>query len=116
MNNETQLESEWSLVEGDDKVTYIVGGEIIVASGLPIKNHSFGLLIKFIECDYCEYAGAIVKIDDADPNVFRKLIMACHCPSIMLENANEARELLKLARRFQISHLEEHLVRSWFCH
>ena len=110
---EEQLQKEWASVEGDTKVTFVVNGQEIVASRSLEKyaillfsenNKQPGQLMASEECR------ARFEFKDADPKIFEQLILACYHPKIELDDCKQAINLLKLARRFEVKHIENYCI------
>jgi len=84
-------------------VTFVVDGQEIRANRGKLEMHSDVFKAMFAN-DY-EKSGGRLEINDTTPDVFKKLIFACYCPSIKLNDCNHALELLKLAHQYNIGHV-----------
>ena len=98
------MQDKWIAAEAaDSQVTFIVDGQDIKASRGPLEQHSDVLKAMFVK-DYDKFGGKF-NIEDANPQVLLKLILACYCPKVQLSNCIEALDLFKLAHRFNVKHV-----------
>ena len=81
-------------------VTFLVKGQKIQANRGQLAKHS-----NVFKNWLAKYPHAkTLAIYNTTPELFKKLILSCYCPSIKLSDLEEALELYKLAHKYQVNH------------
>ena len=108
-----ELRDDWILVAErafetgkNANVTFVVNGREIKANRARIEEHSD--VFKEVFASEFDKTGGRFEMKETSFKVFKKLIMACHVPSIELDYCIDAHELFKLAHYYKIGHVSKY--------